>query len=107
MYRYDGSYAVEVTRTRLRPRAAPTSRRLSALHRELGHQAFATAEDRREGKGAAPLPKPQSDIVSAWITILIDLVPTLGMADVVNRDVIMLGPEERHGREALAPVQHV
>src|ERR1019366_6516680 len=34
-------------------------------------------------------------------------VPLLGVADVVDGDVVVLAPEKRHGGEALAPPQHV
>ena len=35
------------------------------------------------------------------------LVPVLGVADIIDRDVIMLAPEERHGVELLAAAEHV
>ena len=33
---------------------------------------------------------------------IVDLVPALGVADVVDRDVVVLAPEERHARRTLA-----
>ena len=37
----------------------------------------------------------------------LERVPAFGMADIVDRDVVMLAPEERHGGEILALAQHV
>src|SRR4029077_3258209 len=36
-----------------------------------------------------------------------DFVPTLGMTDIVDRDVVVLAPEERHRDERLAMAEHV
>src|SRR4029077_21031626 len=33
-------------------------------------------------------------------------VPGLGVADIIDRHVVMLAPEERHRREGLASAQH-
>src|SRR5215471_5107326 len=35
------------------------------------------------------------------------LVPRLGVADIVDRDIVVLAPEERHRDELLAPSEHV
>ena len=45
--------------------------------------------------------------MSAHIAVLGDLVPRGGVADVIDRHVVVLAPEERDGSIALAPAEHV
>src|SRR4029453_19630935 len=40
-------------------------------------------------------------------TIDLHTVPAFGVTDVVDRDVVVLAPEERHGVKRLTPAQHV
>src|SRR5438067_1197566 len=52
-------------------------------------------------------PSPASPAESAARAMDIDAIPGLGVADVVDRDVVVLAPEEGHRVESLAASQHV
>src|SRR3546814_6383001 len=46
-------------------------------------------------------------IVRGGIAVDLDPIPSFGMADVVDHDVVMLAPEEGDRREAFSPAEHV
>src|SRR5581483_3932560 len=77
------------------------------LHRALCRQALLAAEDRRDGERPAAFAIAQRHIVRARVAVLHNLVPAGGMADIIDRDVVMLAPEERHGPIGFAPAEHV
>ena len=49
----------------------------------------------------------QQAVLAGDVAVDRQLVPFLGVADIVDRDVVVLAPEERHGVELLAQAQHV
>ena len=49
----------------------------------------------------------QQAVLAGDVAVDRQLVPFLGMADIVDRDVVVLAPEERHGVELLAQAEHV
>src|SRR6185437_3398081 len=77
------------------------------LHREFGLKAGEVAVDRGNGEHAALVPVLQQAIPRGDVTVDHDLVPFFGVADIVDRHVIMLTPEKRHRIEGLALPQHV
>src|SRR5262245_28105980 len=79
--------------------AASLACRHLALHRHFRLQVGNVAEDRRYGQRAAALLEAQQAILAGDIAFDGQLIPLLGMADIVDRDVVMLAPEERHGIE--------
>src|SRR5687768_9750171 len=82
-----------------------------ALHRELGSEAHAVAEDRRHRERAAAGAVGHRAISRRDVALDLHAVPARRMSDVGDRDVVMLAPEERHRVEALAltarPREHV
>src|SRR3954452_402551 len=77
------------------------------FERQLRFEARAIASDCRDGERRLSLEKPHGRVVRVERAIDLHPVPSFGMADVPNRDVVVLAPEERHGPEPLAPAQHV
>src|SRR5262249_5253327 len=66
------------------------------LHGALGLEALAIAEDTGHRAHATAIAIAHDGIASLEIPVDFDRVPALGVADVVDRDVIMLAPEEWH-----------
>jgi hypothetical protein len=81
--------------------------RLFALHRHLGLKAFDVPEDGCGSQHASVALEAQEAVPCGNVAVDLDLVPSLGMADVIDRDVVMLAPEERHGSKFLALAEHV
>src|SRR2546429_7497763 len=79
----------------------------SSLHRDFRLQACDIAIDRRDCKNAAAALVPHQAILAGDAALHADLVPPLGMADIIDGHVVMLAPEERHIVESLALSQHV
>jgi len=77
------------------------------LHHDLGLKAFNVAENRGDGEHAPIALEPQEAVLARDITVDRDLVPILGMSDIVDRDVVMLTPEKRHGGERIVATKHV
>src|SRR3954451_18030789 len=77
------------------------------FERQLRFEARAIASDCRDGERRLTLEEPYRRIVRLERAIDLHPVPSFGMADVSNRDVVVLAPEERHGRERLASAPHV
>ena len=73
-----------------------------ALHRELRLQTLAVASDRGHRQHPSVGPVTHGTIVLVRKPLDLDRVPPLGVTDVVDRQVVMLTPEERHLDEARA-----
>src|SRR3546814_8678115 len=56
---------------------------------------------------SSDLPIGHGAIVRGGIAVDLDPIPSFGMADVVDHDVVMLAPEEGDRREAFSPAEHV
>src|SRR5206468_11852976 len=85
----------------------PDSGRPRLLHRKLGLEACDVAIDRGDGEYAAVALVLQQAILSRDVAVDGDLVPFLGVADIVDRHVVVLAPEKRHRMERLALAKHV
>src|SRR5579863_6683838 len=95
-------------RRRLEPRCAGEPlRRGAPFHRQLGVEAGDVAEDRGDREHAAVASIADEAILRFDTAVDRDLVPPLGVADIVDRHVIVLAPEERHGVETLIEPEHV
>src|SRR4051812_33284861 len=77
------------------------------FERQLRFEARAIASDGRDGERRLTLEEPYRRIVRVERAIDLHPVPSFGMADVPNRHVVVLAPEERHGLERLASAQYV
>src|SRR6201995_4075731 len=77
------------------------------LHRQLRLQAGDVTIDRGDRQHAALALVAQQAVPLHDVAVDIDLVPGLGVADIIDRHVVMLAPEERHRVERLARAQHV
>src|SRR6478672_8298290 len=75
------------------------------LHRKLGLEACEIAVDRSHRKHPAFALVFQQAILRGDIAVDGDFVPLLGVADIIDRHIVMLAPEERHGIEGLALAQ--
>src|SRR4051812_33885672 len=73
----------------------------------LRFQRCAIAADCRDGERRVSLEETYRCVVRVERAIDLHPVPSLRMADVPNRHVVVLAPEERHGLEWLASAQHV
>jgi len=79
----------------------------TSLHADLGLQILDVAKDRGDGEGASVAPKAQQAIPGVDVAVHGDLVPCLRMADVIDRNVVVLAPERRDGIEGLASPEHI
>src|SRR4051812_23419857 len=84
-----------------RPVALPTLQAGALLHRELRLEVVEIAVDRGDGEHAAAAPVFQQAILARDIAVDCDLVPSFSVADIVDRHVVMLAPEIRHGVKRL------
>src|SRR5262249_39549313 len=87
--------------------AASLARRRLLLHRHLGLEAGDVPEDRGDGERATALLVAHQAVLARNITLDRHFVPGLGVADIVDRDVVMLAPKEWYGLELFAPAQHI
>src|SRR5436305_2014984 len=78
-----------------------------ALHRDLGFEILLVAEDRCNCENFAVAAVAQDAILVADLARDRDVIPFLGVADIVDRDVVVLAPEERHRLERPAHPEHV
>jgi hypothetical protein len=79
----------------------------SPFHRQFSLQACKIAIDRGDGEHAAPALVFQQAIFCRDIAVDRNLVPLFGVADVIDRHVVMLAPEKWHRVERLALSQHI
>src|ERR1700724_4137800 len=77
------------------------------FHRKLGLEACDIAVNRGDRQQLALAPVAQQAIAPRDVAVDGDLVPFFGMADVINRHVVMLAPEEGYRRKSLTLPQHV
>src|SRR6516164_4879550 len=77
------------------------------LHRHLGLQARDITVDRRDGERPSARLVAHDAILGRDIAIHRDLVPLFGVADIVDRNVVVLAPEERYRLELLVMAEHV
>src|SRR3954471_2754867 len=77
------------------------------FERHLRFEGCAIASDCRDGERRLILEEPHRRIVRLERAIDLHPVPSFGMADVPNRDVVVLAPEERYGRERLPLRPHI
>src|SRR5262249_11428814 len=88
-------------------RFGPLPRDGCALHRNFTLEAFAIAEDSRHGKPASAAQICDGAIVIVERAVDLHVVPPIGVADIVDRDVVVLPPEERYGLETLATAEDI
>ena len=91
----------------MRSALLPEARSHLTLHFQLGLQALDVAEDRGDSQRPPFAFEAQKAVLGTNVSINRDLVPLFGMADIVDGNVVMLAPEERHGDEFLAMAEHV
>src|ERR1044071_4927198 len=77
------------------------------FHRGFGFQTLLVAEQACHGQHIAAPAEADQPIPRLEIAFHRQRVPALGMADIVDRDVVMLTPEERNEGERLTKPQHV
>src|SRR5215472_10086523 len=77
------------------------------FHRHFGFEALAATEDGGDGERAAGLAEAERGVVAGDVALDLDLVPPLGVADIVDGDIVVLAPEEGRRGEALPASQHV
>src|SRR5882757_5029081 len=77
-------------------------RRPRPLHRELRLEACDVAIDGGNGEHAAVALVLQQTVLAGDVAVDNDFVPLLGVADIIDRHIVVLAPEERHGMERLA-----
>ena len=65
------------------------------LHLHFGVQTILIAIDARDGEGTTLLAEPNDNIACRWITIHRDIIPLLGVTNIVDRYVVVVTPEER------------
>src|ERR1700719_3747427 len=82
-------------------------RRLAASHCYFRRQAVAAAENRGDGQRARALAIAQRHVMRDDVAIDVDGVPLRRVADVIDRYVVMLAPEEGRPGVALAAAEHV
>jgi hypothetical protein len=77
------------------------------LHRDLGLKTFEVAKDRGDSSHASIALKAKETIFAHHVSVDHDLVPRLCVADIVDRDIVVLAPEERHLSEGCSLPKHV
>ena len=90
----------------LRSRSGRRYARLS-LQTDFGLKAREIAEDRGDRERAPAAPHAHETILAGDVAFDNELVPLLGMADIGDRNVVMLAPEERNRVEGLMAPEHV
>src|SRR5690348_7879770 len=77
------------------------------FHRDLGLEALLVAENRSNRQRLSAALIVQHAILTRDVAVHGDVVPFLGMPDIVDRDVVVLAPEERHRVVSQAHPKHV
>src|SRR5262249_27667757 len=80
---------------------------VAQLELPLELEAVEIAIDRRERHRLATRDETHGRVVLIEAAVDLDPVPLRRVADVVDADVVLRGPEERHGSELLALAEHV
>src|SRR4030088_49656 len=79
----------------------------ASLHRQFLLEAVDVAVDRGDGEHLAIAAIAHHAIARLDVAVYLERVPLLGMTDIVDRQVVMLAPEERNIGKALAPPQYI
>src|SRR6185437_15342797 len=87
--------------------ASLSSGRGLPLQADLGLEALGVAKDRGDRERAPGAAHAHEPVLGPDIALDREVVPALGMADIVDRNVVVLTPEERDRIERLAPPEHV
>src|SRR5436190_10017380 len=74
---------------------------------DLAREAVTIAPDRQNRQLAAAMPVSHGAVLRLESAVYVDPIPLPGVADVVEQQVVLLGPEERNSVEALARAEHV
>src|SRR5262245_7587688 len=82
-------------------------RRNLVLHLDLRPQTVVVAEQRGEREQLPALLQTYRDVVFRGIAVYRDVIRLLRVTDVVDADVVVRAPKERHEVEALAGAEHV
>src|SRR5208282_1671378 len=77
-----------------------------AFHRDLRDEIVDVAIDRGKGADFATLAIPNHAVAGAKVALDVESVPITCMPNVIDRDVVVLAPEERHAVIAIADAQH-
>src|SRR6266404_5769395 len=86
-------------------RSVPSGDRLFEL--DFGAEAVAITPDRQHRQFAAALPVSHRAVLRRKASIDLDPVPFRGMSDVIEQQIVLLGPKERHRVEALPRPEHI
>src|SRR5580693_8692436 len=73
----------------------------------FGGEAVAITPDRQHRQFAAAPPVSHRAVLRRKASVNLDAVPMRGVPDIVELQIVLLGPEERHRVEALARPEHV
>src|SRR5580700_433403 len=73
----------------------------------FGGEAVAITPDRQHRQFAAALPVSHRAVLRRKASVNLNAVPMRGVPDIVELQIVLLGPEERHRVEALARPEHV
>src|SRR3984893_8560230 len=74
---------------------------------DFGGEAVAITTDRQHRQFAAALLVRHRAVLRRKASVDLDAVPFRGVPDIVELQIVLLGPEERHRVEALARPEHV
>src|SRR5678815_2299342 len=88
-------------------RAVSARRRSRAFHSDLGVQARSVAADGRDRQRLSATAIFDRTVESLERTVDRQVVPAFGVADVVDRGVVVAAPEKRYRVELLAGAEHV
>src|SRR6476661_2899756 len=80
---------------------------MRSLHLRFRPEAFEIAIDGSDGENAALVLVSYRAVAIRDVAGDRQFVPRLGVADIVDRNVVVLTPEERHGVELLPRTEHV
>src|SRR6185437_5802805 len=81
--------------------------RMRSLHRRFRLEALEVAINGSDGERAAVAHIAHDAVALGDVAVDCYLVPTFGVSDVVDRNVVVLAPEERDRIESLAATEHV
>src|SRR6202050_3005729 len=74
----------------------------SSLHTEFAFQALAVASDSGHGECLPAAPEWELAVMFLYAAVQIQLVPSLGVTNVVEGKIVLSRPEERRRIESLA-----
>src|SRR5438445_5603888 len=74
---------------------------------DFGGEAVAITPDRQHRQFAAALPVSHRAVLRRKASVDLDAVPFRGVPEIIELQIVLLGPEERHRVEAFARPEHV